>query len=100
MKSRYVDLQTGEVISAKQLLAFEKGKDRIWEAAEEMRSLLLNIAEAGEEQAQHLLMEAQAIRECVKKYDAAEGQLDKREAGHLATERSRAIGKPPNAGDR
>jgi hypothetical protein len=93
MKSRYVDLQTGEVISAKQLLAFEKGKDRIWEAAEEMRSLLLNIAEAGEEQ-------AQAIRECVKKYDAAEGQLDKREAGHLATERSRAIGKPPNAGDR
>lgn len=43
-----------------------------------MRSLLLEIAEAREEQAQHLLMEAQDIRECVKNYDAAEEQLVKR----------------------
>jgi uncharacterized protein YPO0396 len=100
MKSKYVDLRTGEVISAKQLLAWEKGKDRIWEAADEMRSLLLNIAEAREEQAQHLLMEAQAIRECVKKYEAAEEQLDKREAGHLETEQSSAIGDPPTSDDR
>jgi len=100
MKSKYVDLQTGEVITVKQLLAYEKGKDRIWEAADEMRSLLLNIAEAREEQAQHLPMEAQAIRECVKNYDAAEEQLGKGEAGHLATERASAIGNPPNVGNR
>ena len=34
MKSKYLDLQTGEVIDAKQLLDWEKGKDRIWEAAD------------------------------------------------------------------
>ena len=34
VKSRYVDLQSGEVISAKQLLDWEKGKDRVWEAAD------------------------------------------------------------------
>jgi len=78
MKSKYMDLQTGVVLSFKELLTYEKGKDQIWEAADEMRSLLLEIADAREEQAQHLLMEAQAIRECVKNYEAAEEQLDKR----------------------
>ena len=78
MKSKYMHLQTGVVLSFKELLTNEKGKDQIWEAADEMRSLLLEIAEAREEQAQHLLMEAQEIRECVKNYDAAEEQLGKR----------------------
>jgi uncharacterized protein YPO0396 len=79
MKSKYMHLKTGVVLSFKELLAYEKGEDRVWwEAADEMRSLLLEIAEAREEQAQHLLMEAQVIRECVKNYDAAEEQLDKR----------------------
>jgi len=78
MKSKYMHLQTGVVLSFKELLTYEKGKDQIWEAADEMRSLLLEIAEAREEQAQHLLMEAQEIRECVKNYEAAEEQLDKR----------------------
>src|SRR5215212_1141924 len=78
MKSKYMHLQTGVVLSFKELLTNEKGKDQIWEAADEMRSLLLEIAEAREEQAQQLLMEAQEIRECVKNYDAAEEQLDKR----------------------
>ena len=78
MKSKYMHLQTGVVLTFKELLTNEKGKDQIWEAADEMRSLLLEIAEAREEQAQHLLMEAQEIRECVKNYEAAEEQLDKR----------------------
>src|ERR671921_691033 len=71
MKSKYMHLQTGVVLSFKELLTYEKGKDQIWEAADEMRSLLLEIAEAREE-------EAQEIRECVKNYEAAEEQLDKR----------------------
>ena len=100
MKSKYMHLETGVVLSFKELLVYEKGKDRIWEAADELRSLLLDIAEAREEQAQGLLLEAQEIRECVKNYDAAEEKLDKMEVGHLATERLRAIPNPPNAGNR
>ena len=79
IKSKYMHLKTGVVLSFKELLAYENGEDRVWwEAADELRSLLLEIAEAREEQAQQLLMEAQEIRECVKNYDAAEEQLDKR----------------------
>jgi hypothetical protein len=43
MKHKYIDLQTGEVLTAKQLLAFEKGKDRILETADELYSLLADI---------------------------------------------------------
>ena len=71
MKSKYVDLQTGEVINAKQLLAWEQGKDRIWEAADELRSLLADIAEVKKEEAQGLLMEVAVIQDSLKKYDAA-----------------------------
>ena len=76
MKSKYIDLQTGEVINAKQLLAWEQDKDRIWEVADELRSLLADIAEAKKEEARGLLMEVAVIEDMLKKYDIAEETLD------------------------
>jgi hypothetical protein len=76
MKSKYLDLQTGEVLSAKQLLAFEKGKDRIWQAADELYLLLSDVAHAKEEEANGLLVEVEVIRDYLKKYDEAEASLD------------------------
>ena len=76
MKSKYLDLQTGEIINAKQLLAWEHGKDKVWEAADELRSLLANIAEVKKEEAQELLTEVAAIEDCLRNYDLAEGNLD------------------------
>lgn len=75
MKSKYLDLRTGEVISAKQLLAFEKGKDKIWKAADELYSLLASIADAKEEEAHSLLWEVESIRALLKKYQSAEDHL-------------------------
>jgi hypothetical protein len=82
MKSKYLDLRTGEVISAKQLLAFEKGKSNIWKAADELYLLLADIADAKEEQAHSLIWEAdsliwevEAIRALLKKYQSAEDHL-------------------------
>ena len=75
MKSKYIDLQTGEVISAKQLLNFEKGKDRIWEAADELYSLLASVADAKEEEGYRLICEADAIRAALKKYQIAQDSL-------------------------
>jgi hypothetical protein len=71
MKSKYVDLQTGEVLSAKQILAWEKGKDRIWRAADELYSLLAKMAEEREHEAQRLVLEASVIRDYLKTYDEA-----------------------------
>ena len=76
MKSKYIDLQTGEVIGAKQLLKFERGKDRIWEAADELYSLLANIANAKEEEGHRLIYEAETIRAYLKKYQIAQASLD------------------------
>ncbi len=75
MKSKYLDLRTGEVISAKQLLAFEKGKSKIWISADELYSLLVDIADAKEEQAHNLLCEVETIRALLKKYEYAENSL-------------------------
>jgi hypothetical protein len=75
MKSKYLDLRTGEVISAKQLLAFEKGKGEIWKAADELYSLLASIADAKEEEAHSLLWEVETIRALLKKYQSAEDHL-------------------------
>ena len=84
MKSKYVDLQTGEVLSAKQILAWEKGKDRIWKAADELYSLLAKMAERREQEAQSLLLEAFIIRDYLKTYDEApEGSPEVR-AGNTA----------------
>jgi uncharacterized hydantoinase/oxoprolinase family protein len=76
MKSKYVDLETGEVINAKQLLTFEKGKDHLWKAADELRLLLSNIADDKEQEAHGLLVEAELIRDYLKKYDDAEASFD------------------------
>ena len=78
MKSKYLDLETGEVLNAKQLLAFEKGKDQIWKAADELRLLLSNIADDKEQEAHGLLVEVEVIRDYLKKYDDAEASFDSR----------------------
>jgi death-on-curing protein len=76
MKSKYLDLQTGEIINAKQLLAWEQGKDRVWEAADELRLLLADIAEVKKEEAQELLTEVAALEDCLRNFDLAEANLD------------------------
>jgi hypothetical protein len=76
MKRRYIDLQSGELITAKELLAFEKGKDRIWETADELYSLLADIANAKEERAHALLYEAENIRTILEQYKSAEDSLN------------------------
>jgi uncharacterized protein YPO0396 len=75
MRERYLDLETGITLSIKDLLEFEEQKDVVWEAADEMRSLLEDLAETREEEAQQLLSEAKLIQECLKKYDAAVEKL-------------------------
>jgi hypothetical protein len=75
MKSKYLDLRTGEVISANQLLAFEKGKSEIWEMADELYSLLADVADAKEEEAHSLLWEVENIRALLKKYRSAGDSL-------------------------
>ncbi len=80
VKSKYLDLQTGEVISAKQLIAWEKGKDKIWEAADNLYSLLANMAEEREYESQRLLIEAAVIRDHLNTYDRAEDMLDTQDA--------------------
>jgi hypothetical protein len=77
MKERYLDLQTGRTLSVKEILEVEDHKDIVWEAADELRSLLADIAEAKEEEeeAQGLLMEVADIRDYLNKYDVAQGDL-------------------------
>ena len=76
MKERYLDLQTGRTLSVKEILEVEDHKDIVWEAADELRSLLADIAEAKEEEAQGLLMEVAIIRGYLKKYDVEQEMLD------------------------
>jgi hypothetical protein len=86
MRERYLDLETGITLSIKELLEFENQKDGVWEAADEMRSLLENLLEAREEVVQELQYEANLIRDSLKKYDAAVEKLDGSEGGHQAPE--------------
>ena len=71
MRGRYLDLETGIPLTIKELLAFEQRKDVVWEAADEMRSLLEDLATTREQVVQEQLFEAYLIRECLKKHDAA-----------------------------
>ena len=71
MRGRYLDLETGIPLTIKELLGFEQRKDVVWEAADEMRSLLEDLATTREQVGQEQLFEAYLIRECLKKYDAA-----------------------------
>jgi mannose-6-phosphate isomerase-like protein (cupin superfamily) len=99
VKSKYLDLQTGEVVGAKQLLAWEKGKDRIWEAADELYSLLANMAQEREQESHRLLLEASVIRDYLNTYDEAADMLDGKERGHLAAEKQRVAFVAPDEGN-
>jgi quercetin dioxygenase-like cupin family protein len=99
VKSRYVDLQTGEVISAKQLMAWEKGKDKIWGAADNLYSLLANMAEEREYESQRLLLEAAVIRDHLNTYGRAEDMLDGKERGHLAATKQSVAFIAPDEGN-
>lgn len=98
MRQRYIDLQTGLTLSLKELLESEKQKDVVWEAADEMRSLLENLAETREELVQELLHEAYLIRDHLNKYAAAEEMVDGREGEHRLPKRKRISYVPPNEG--
>jgi len=99
VKSRYVDLQSGEVISAKQLLDWEKGKDRVWEAADGLYSLLATMAKEREEESHRLLFEAAVIRDHLDAYDEAGDTLDEKGRGHLAAKKRRVAFVAPDEGD-
>ena len=102
MKSRYQDLQTGELLSAKQLLASETG-DEVWKAADEMHSFLANMAEKLEAESQEQLLQASIIRGYLKKYDDALDMLDEGEGRHRVPESQRPESQsfayiPPDGG--
>jgi mannose-6-phosphate isomerase-like protein (cupin superfamily) len=98
MRERYLDLETGMNLTIKELLEVEQRKDVVWEAADDMRSLLEDLAETREEVVQELLYEAELIRNYLKKYDAAAEKLDGSEGGHQAPERQSVTCVPPDEG--
>jgi len=99
VKSRYVDLQSGEVISAKQLLDWEKGKDGVWEAADGLYSLLATMAKEREEESHRLLFEAAVIRDHLDAYDEAGDTLDEKGRGHIAAKKRRVAFIAPDEGN-
>ena len=76
MRNKFLDLQSGTLVNAKELLTIAGAKDEVWKAADGLYSLLSDIAVDRENQSQHLLMEAAIIRGYLKTYDHAEEQLD------------------------
>jgi mannose-6-phosphate isomerase-like protein (cupin superfamily) len=99
MRERYLDLESGLTLTIKELLEIEQRKDAVWEAADEMRSFLENLAESREEVVQVLQYEANLIWDYLKKYDAAVEKLDGSEGGQQAPERqSVAYYVPPEEG--
>jgi mannose-6-phosphate isomerase-like protein (cupin superfamily) len=98
MRARYLDLETGIPLTMTEVLEFEQRKDVVWEAADEMRSLLEALAETREQMVQELLLEADLIREYLKKYDAAAEKLDGSEGGHQEPERQSVAYIPPDEG--
>jgi hypothetical protein len=83
MRERYLDLQTGITLSTKEILKAENHKDIVWEAADELRSLLADIAEVKKEEAQGLLMEVAVIEDTLSRYDLAEEKLDANAKGFI-----------------
>ena len=82
MRNKFLDLQSGTVVNAKELLTIAGAKDEVWKAADGLYSLLSDIAVDQENQAQNLLMETAIIRGHLKKYDQAEDKLDGTEQQH------------------
>ena len=90
MRNKYLNLQTGTLLNAKELLDIAGAKDEVWKAADELYSLLSEMAEERENESQRLLMDAAIIRGHLKTYDQAQQKLDytehKEQNGeHLAT---------------
>jgi hypothetical protein len=77
MSKQYRDLETGKILTATDLLWLEGRKGAVWEAADELRSLLEDIATSYQKESQALLIEARLIREALEKYNAAEEGLEK-----------------------
>jgi hypothetical protein len=90
MRKRYLDLETGMNLTIKELLEIEKRKDVVWETADEMRSLLEDLAKTREEEGQQLLVEAKLIEDQLEKDDATLEQLHGSEGGHWAPKRRSA----------
>ena len=90
MRNNFLNLQTGTLLNAKELLDIAGAKDEVWNAADELYSLLSEIAEERENESQRLLMDAALIRGQLKTYDQAQQKLDYTEhkeqnREHLAT---------------
>jgi roadblock/LC7 domain-containing protein len=90
LRNNFLNLQTGTLLNAKELLDIAGAKDRVWQAADEMYSLLSDMAEERVNEAQRLLMDAAIIRGQLKSYDQAQQELGytehKEQNGeHLAT---------------
>jgi mannose-6-phosphate isomerase-like protein (cupin superfamily) len=98
MRERYLDLQTGINLSIKEILEFENQKDVLWQAADEMRSVLEDLAETREELIQELQHEAEIIRDKLKRYDAAEEVFSDPPGEQPARERERVAHVPPDEG--
>src|SRR5918998_838394 len=75
MRNNFLNLQTGTLLNAKELLDIAGAKDRVWEAADELYSLLSDMAEVRVNESQRLLMDAAIIRGHLKTYDQAQQEL-------------------------
>ena len=67
------------MVNAKTLLDLAGAKDTVWEAADELYSLLSDMAEERVNESQRLLMDAAIIRGQLKAYDQAQEKLDNAE---------------------
>ena len=79
MRNKYLNLQTGTLLNAKELLDIAGAKDEVWKAADELYSLLSEIAEERVNESQRLLMDAAVIQGHLKTYDQAQQELDNTE---------------------
>jgi len=90
MRNNFLNLQTGTLLNAKELLDIAGAKDEVWKAADELYSLLSEMAEERVNESQRLLMDAAIIRGQLKTYDQAQQKLGytehkEQDGEHLAT---------------
>jgi roadblock/LC7 domain-containing protein len=79
MTNKYLNLQTGTLLNAAELLDIAGAKDRVWTAADELYSLLSEMVEERVNESQRLLMDAAVIQGHLKTYDQAQQELDNTE---------------------
>jgi mannose-6-phosphate isomerase-like protein (cupin superfamily) len=99
MRERYMDLETGITLSLEEVLEIANHKEALWEAADELYSLLAQMAEDREAESQSLLLEAAIIREYLNAYDAAADLQEGNERGHPAAKKRRVAFIPPDEGN-